>query len=461
LPRLDAVKVDLGTLGFVGSLTLLTSLVFSLIPLLRASRKRTHESLKIEGRSTSAGRSKRRLGQIFIVCEYVFSLVLLILGASLVENFLKLQHADPGFDSNHLLVFRITVPDVNYGTFIYGQKSPARERLYEQLEQVVDAVPGVESAALSERLPMQASVNPSGVQIAGHAIPPSGSEGDTSTEMVNPAFMHALRLKLIRGRFLDQHDSATAPMAAVVNESFVRTFLPNEDPIGKRANVWYAHATIVGVIADFKFNGLDRKPFPEIFWSLQQSPGRNVWIMARSLSDPSLVAEGVRQKIHAFDPDLPVLEMQPMTEVIADSLWLKRLSADLLGLVAALAIVLAGAGIYGVMSYSVSLRMKEMGIRMAFGASRRNVFGLIMAETCRLALLGSALGFVAAFIASRLATSTVYLAPSLASTQSKDSLNPASFVVSSLFLFAIAICASYAPARRALRVDPGAVLQHE
>jgi putative ABC transport system permease protein len=308
---------------------------------------------------------------------------------------------------------------------------------------------------------MQAEVNPSGVQIAGHTIPPSGSEGDASTEMVNPAFMRALRLRLIKGRFLEEHDNAIAAMAAVVNESFARTFLPNEGPIGKRAKVWYGDATIVGVIADFKFNGIDRKPFPEIFWSLRQSPGRNVWIMARSSSDPSTVANSVRQKIHDFDPDLPVQEMHSMTEVIADSLWLKRLSADLLGLVAALAIILAAAGIYSVMSYSVSRRLKEMGIRMAFGASRRDVFGLIMAETSRLALIGSALGFIAAFIASRVALSTVYLAPSLASTQSKDSLNPMAFAISSLFLFAVVVCASYAPARRALRVDPAVVLQHE
>jgi ABC-type antimicrobial peptide transport system permease subunit len=183
--------------------------------------------------------------------------------------------------------------------------------------------------------------------------------------------------------------------------------------------------------------------------------------MARTKSDPSQLSGILRQKIQKFDSDLPVLEMVSMNEVIADSLWIKRLSAVLIGLVAALAIALAGAGIYGVMSYSVSQRMKELGIRIAFGANRRDVFSLIMRETCLLALLGSVLGCVAAVVVGRIATSMVYLSPSLASSQSQDTLHPGAFVGSSLFLFAVAICASYAPARRAFRVDPIVVLQHE
>jgi putative ABC transport system permease protein len=248
----------------------------------------------------------------------------------------------------------------------------------------------------------------------------------------------------------------------VVNETFAHTLFPNEDPIGKQVTVWFAKTTIVGVVADFKLNSLDRKPYPEIFWSIRQTPGPNTWIMARTKSDPSLLSRALLQKIQDFDSDLPVLEMHSMNEVIADSLWIKRLSATLIGLVAVLAIMLAGAGIYSVMSYSVSQRRKEVGIRIAFGANRRDVFELIMGETCRLALLGSALGCAAAFIVARLAMNTVYLAPSLASSQSKaDALNPAAFFVCSLFLFGVAICASYAPARRAFRVDPMVALQHE
>jgi hypothetical protein len=270
-----------------------------------------------------------------------------------------------------------------------------------------------------------------------------------------------LGVKLVRGRFFEERDNADAPMAAVINQTFARTFFPHEDPLGKLATVWYGRAIIVGVVADFKLNALDRKPYPEIFWSIRQAPSRNVWIMARTNSDPSPLEGAVRQKIRDFDSDLPVVETYSMNEVIADSLWLKRLSADLIGMVAALAIILAGTGIYSVMSYSVSQRKKEVGIRIAFGADRRDVFVLVMGETCRLALLGSVLGCVVACIAGHVAMNTSYLAPSLASSQSRVALNPAAFVASSLFLSAIAICASFAPARRALRVDPVVALQGE
>jgi putative ABC transport system permease protein len=461
LPRLDTVRLDLGMLAFVSALTLVISLLFGFVPLFRTSKMRPYDLLKTSGRTLSTSKNKRRLGQIFIVCEFICSLVLLILGASLVENFLELLHTNPGFDTSHLLVFQIRVPDVKYGKYIDGEYSPMRERLYEKLEPLVLSIPGVESAGFTERLPLWTGGGGSPVQIEGHAIPPSGSEGDTGTQMVNPGFMHALRLRLVRGHFFEEHDRTGAPVIAVVNESFVRKFLPAENPIGKHANVWFANAQIVGVVADFKLDALDRNPHPEIFWTMRQSPPRDVWIMARTLADPSAVAESIRQKIQNFDPDLPVLEMHPMGELIADSLWLKRISADLIGLIAVCGMILAATGIYGITFYAAAQRKKEMGIRMAFGADRKHVFGLVMKETCRLALAGSIVGCIAAAVVARVATNISYLSPEMASTQSRDALHPGAFVLSSLVLFAVASLASYAPARCAVYTDPAQVLQHE
>jgi predicted permease len=468
LPRLDSVKVDLAVLGFVSGVTLLASLFFGLIPLLRAPRSVPYDVLKLEGRGSSAGKGKRRLGQIFVLSEFLFSLVLLILGALLMESFIKLQRVDPGFNASSLMVFRLAIPEVNYGKFAYGEKNTPREKLYEHLEQVLSAVPGVESVALTARMPLRQEFNPSGVRIEGREPPPTrtsgeaGSLGNAGTEVVNPEFFRTLGLRLVHGRFLEERDNADAPMAAVVNETFARTFFPNEDPVGKRVTVWFATTTIVGVVGDFKLNSLDRKPYSEIFWSLRQIQWANVWIMARTKSDPLPLSASLRQSIQNFDRDLPVLDMQAMTQVVADSLWLKRISAVLIGVVAVLAIALAATGIYSVMSYSVSQRTREVGIRVALGANRRDVLGLVFGETCRLALLGSALGCAAAYAVGRLAMSQVYLAPSVASSQIQTgSLSPAAFVISPLFLFSVAVCASYAPARRALRVDPTVALRHE
>ena len=289
LPRLDTVRVDPSMLVFVSSLTLLTSLLFGFVPLLRTSNTHPYALLKTAGRSFSTSKTKRRLGQSLVVCEFVFSLVLLILGVTLVENFLQLQHApDPGSNIKQSAGYSVSpVPDANYGKYVDGVYSPARERLFERLESTVLEVPGVELAGFTGRLPLKSEVSASPVQIEGHAIPRSGSEGDASREMVNPGFQRALRLRLVRGRFLEEHDKTGAPVVAVVNESFVRKFLPNENPIGKHAHVWFANAQIVGIVADFKFNALDRKPFPAIFWTMRQAPPRNVWIMARTGADPS------------------------------------------------------------------------------------------------------------------------------------------------------------------------------
>ena len=470
LPRLDSVRADFGVLAFVCGITLLVSAFFSLIPLLKVMRTQPTEALKTEGRGMSTGQGRRRLGQTLVLSEFVLSLVLLILGVLLVESFVKLQRVDPGFNSSHLLTLQVQVPSVNYGPFNWGDKNAPREKLYENLDRVLSAVPGVESVGFAAHLPLQQEFNPSGVMIEGREPPPNrvggvasdGSLGQTGTQFVNPNYFQTLGLKPLAGRFQEERDNADVPMAAVVNQTFARTFFPNEDPVGKRVTVWFAHATIVGVAPDFKMNSLDRKPYPEIFWSLRQTVSPNVSIMARTKSDSALIAAVLRQKIREFDPDLPVVELHSMTEVIADSLWLKRASAVLIGLVAGLVVILAGTGIYSVTTYSVGTRTREVGIRMALGAARRDVLGMILGETCRLALLGSVVGCAAAYAVGRVATSQVYLAPSVASSQIQGGeLSPVAFAISSMFLFAVALSATLVPALRAMRLDPMRALRHE
>jgi putative ABC transport system permease protein len=470
LPRLDTVRVDATVLAFTCGISLAASLVFSLVPALEGSRTRPYDALRTEGRGFSAGAGKRRLGQAFVVTEFVFSLVLLILGALLTASFIAMQRTDPGFDASNLLTFSIPVPQVSYGPFVYGAKDLRRERLYEQLEQRVSAVPGVESVAFTSHLPLRHEFNPSPVVIAGRdpVLRPgvSGNAssailGQTGIQNVNPGYFRALRLKLVGGRLLEERDGLDAPMAAVVNEAFVKAFFPGEDPIGKQVGVWFAKPFIVGVVADFKLNALDRNVLPEIFWSLRQQPWSDVWVMARIRSDPGLASAAIRKAIQDVDADLPLRDMHSMADVISASLWLKRISAVLIGLVAVLAIVLAGTGIYSVVSYSVSRRTKEVGIRVALGADRGDVLRLVMGETWRLALLGSAAGCAAAYAAGRLATSQTYLAPSVASSLAQERMNPLAFVVSALFLCGVALAASYVPARRALRVDPMLALRDE
>ena len=470
LPRLETVKIDFPLLALVCGICLLASMLCSITGL-KNSRDGSGLAFQIEGRGVSSCRSKRRLGQTFIVTEFVFSLVLLILGVLLVQSFARLRRVDPGFDARGLLTFRIQVPVVSYGKFSYGAGDLRRERLYEQLERIIAAIPGVDSVAVSALLPLRHEVNPSPVVIPGREPPPTGRLGSagsgsaiqkqTGIERVNPQYFSALRLKLVSGRFFEERDGPDAPMVAVVNEVFVKTFFPGENPIGKQVSVWYGKPVIVGVVADFKLNGLDRNALPEMFWSLRQDPWSDVWVMARTKSDPALVSTAVLKSIQNFDSDLPLREMSSMAEVISESLWLKRIAAVLIGLAAALAIVLAGTGIYSIVSYSVSQRTKEVGIRVALGAARSDVLRLILGETWRLALVGCMVGCFAAYVAGRLATSQSYIAPSVASSLAPEKMNPLAFVFSSMFLCGLALAASLVPARRALRVDPMQALRHE
>jgi putative ABC transport system permease protein len=258
----------------------------------------------------------------------------------------------------------------------------------------------------------------------------------------------------LRVRLLDESDTAEAPMVAVVNETFARKFFPDEDPVGKRVTVdytnWFPRMTIVGVVADVKLNALDRKPFAEMFWPVAQAPSRDVWLTVRTNVEPLALASAVQREIREIDRDLPILEMSSMEGVIADSLWRPRFSGVLIGLFAGLALLLAAAGIYGVMSYQVGLRTREIGLRIALGADRRRIFALIIRRGIKLALAGAIIGAAVSLALGRLVASQLY---------GVSAYDPPTLVGVSLFLIGVAALACYLPARRATKVDPMVALR--
>jgi predicted permease len=469
LSRLDTATINLPVLGLISGIVLAAILSFSLLPLVRLNHGRPYETLKAEGRSASLSKSKRRLGHVFVVSEFALSLVLLVVGALLVQSFRQLSRVDPGFPSNNLLALEVQVPQFRYGPYKFEDKNTSREQMYERLEQRLTTVPGVESVGLTAKLPLHHDFDPWAVSVVGRPsepviakpgevyAPPTGGfakHGETSIQRVNPAFLKTLGAKLVRGRFLEEQDTADHPLVAVVNETFARQIFPNDDPVGKQVIIDHTSSfprlTIVGVVRDFKMNALDRKPLGEMFWSIRQSPPDSIWVVARTRTTPAAVSAALRKEIHDFDADLPIVSVESMETVIEDSLWRTRVAALLLGLLASIAVALAVTGIYSVMSYSVSQRTKELGIRIAFGARQRDISSLVLGETLRLAGIGTLLGCASALVAGRFISQQLY---------GVEGSDPATYLVASVVLVAVALAASYAPALRAVKVDPMVTLQ--
>jgi putative ABC transport system permease protein len=370
-----------------------------------------------------------------------------------------------------LLTLEIRVPDYRYGKFAEGTKNEGRVRLYEELERRLSALPGVESAAVASKLPVKHGPNPWGISIEGRPAPPPGSQeggaalsrktgryhhGSVAINRVTSGYARTLGLRLLRGRLLDEHDTADAPMVALISDTTARKYWPNEDPIGQRFTVdytsWFPKMTVVGVVADIKTDRLDKPQYPEIYWPQAQAPSANARILIRTKADPESLTAAVRDEIGRINRDLPTLEVSAMDGVIAGTLWRPRLAAWLLGLFASLAVVLSAAGLYGVLSYSVSQRTHELGLRMALGAGTGDVLRLVIGEGMRLVVVGLAAGLMAAFALSR------FLANQLYGVKATD---PLTFVGVAILLAGVAFVACYVPARRAAKTDPMVALRHE
>jgi putative ABC transport system permease protein len=453
IPRLSEAGIDVRVLGFTFLVSMLTGVVFGLIPALQASKPELNEALK-EGDRGSTG-SRHRVRSVLVVSEIAIALVLLIGAGLMVKSLWRLQSVGTGFETRNLLTMQLSYT-------VRPEEAERARSFFTQLEEKIRTTPGVEAVALSSGLPfLGASEN----SIWFKGQPPTNPKDVMMTVeyLVTPDYFRTLGIELKRGRLLNEQDRAGSPLVAVIDESFAQKYFPGEDPIGKHLENGNGMKMIeiVGIVGHVKHYGLDGEvPVdPQYYLALQQIPneilpaiGSRLSMSVRTSGDPASLINSIRQQVLATDQNQPVYNARTMEQVIAESIASRRFSMLLLTIFAAVALLLASVGIYGVMSYSVTQRTHEIGIRMALGASRRDVLKMVVGQGMVLALIGVGCGLVASFLLTRVMSSLLF---------NVSATDPMTFVCISLLLGLVAFLACYLPARRATRVDPMTALRYE
>ncbi len=443
LPRSDTVGLNGWVLAFVAAVSLATGIGFGLVPALRASRSDLREDLaESAGRSGTARGQHRTLGAL-IVAEIALSLVLLIGAGLLVRGFIAIMNTDPGLRPDRVLTFHVSAPSgrvadtARYIQF-YG---PALER--------IRALPGVRGAATTTLLPIQGAGWNGNFSIVGRPKETDPARMPFAEyRVISSGYFDALGISLTKGREFTDRDAASAPQVVIINDEFARRYFPNEDPIGKQIFAWNDKpSTVVGVARSVRQYGLDRPPQSELYVPAPQTESNlgTVTFIVATRNKPEEMTASVRNIVHDLAPDQPMFLVESMNDVISESLQSRKLTLSLLGVFALLALALSAAGVYGVMSYGVSQRRREIGIRMALGASSVKVTRMIVLDAAKLAAIGVAIGVVAAWALTHVMVSMLYQV---------SEHDPATFVGVSVLIATIAIAASLVPALRASRVDP-------
>jgi len=454
LPRMHEVTVDSRVLLVSTIFPVLSGILFGLVPAFRGSGGRIGQGLKSTTGSGQPAARHRLLG-ILVVAEFSLAVILLTGAGLLARSFDRLLSATPGFSPQHLITMQLALPDARY-----PQESQVAD-FYRQLLERLEALPGVQSAGVSMSLPPNLLALQNPFRTPAERIVP-GKELHAAEEMtVSPGYFRTLGVPLIAGRFFVDADRARSDQILIINKTLARQYFPNQDPVGQRLQTGDADErspweTIVGVVGDVKYQGLDAKPEPTIYvpyfekgWT---SWSREMFLVLRSTSNEAALMPAVRETVWSMDKQLPIASVRTMDALLADSIGQPRFRTVLLGLFAALSLILAAAGIYGVISYSVLQRTSEFGIRMALGAELSDVLRLVLAHGAKLALLGIAIGAPAAFMLARFMSSLLFgIAPA----------DPLTFAGVTGLLLLVALSACYIPARRASRVDPVVALRYE
>ncbi|HEX7049876.1 MAG TPA: ABC transporter permease [Longimicrobiales bacterium] len=454
LPRWNVIRIDGDVLAFTTFAAAATALLAGLAPALNASRAAPASALREGSDRTTEGAGGRRLRHAMIVAEVALSIVLLVGAGLLIRSFHRLSNVDPGFDADHLLAAAIFLPDNRY-------PDDARQiHFFESLLERVRSLPGVTSVGAVTTLPM----NPVGID---HDMPfrvPGTPEAladplpQADFRIASEGYFRTMGIPLLRGRGFTARDRADAPCVIVVNETFVQRFLPpGSDPLRESVVIGDdpgdPACDIIGVVGNVRHRGLDAVPRPEFYVAFRQVYSYGTLTLAvRTTRDPLALAQAVKEQVFALDPALPVAELATMDALVADSVADRRFHLSLLGAFAALAVILAASGIYGVISYTVAQRTREIGIRIALGARRGEVLRAVLGQGARLAALGAAFGLAGALLLTRSLAGMLYeVSPT----------DPLTFGGVAAVLAAIALLASWLPARRAARVDPMVALRSE
>ena len=452
LPRVAGVGLDWTVVAFTAGLAIATGFLFGLAPALQATRTDLQAILKEGGRGGDPGEGRQRLRAGLVIGEVALSLVLLIGAGLLIRSFQAVLRAPAGFRAEGLLSLDLNLPPARY------PEAPQQEDFYRQLKERLGALPGVAGAAEVSHLPLSGRSTNGSFAIAGR----EWAEGErplADKRLAGVSYFQVMGIPIVRGRAFDERDGEGAPQAAIVSESFARRFFPDQDPIGQRIDLaWHTDGfqEIVGVAGDVKHQGLDEPSLPAIYLAYRQQPALTLamgrTLVIRAAGAPEAVMTALREQVAAIDRDLPISSLRPMDEVLERSLATRRLTTSLLSALAAIALTLAAVGLYGLISYLVTQRTQEIGIRMALGARRAHVLRQVVARGLVLALVGTGFGLAASFGLARLMTSQLY---------EVTATDPPTFAAVPAVLLAVALVASLLPAHRAARLDPMAAMRAE
>jgi putative ABC transport system permease protein len=436
LPETSAIHPDAAVLAFTIAISALCGILFGLAPALQVSRPDLNAVLRAEGRGSDGGRRRNRLRGVLVVAQVALSVTLMIGAGLLLRNFIQLRTADPGFDARDLLTMNIALPPARYA------KGPQMIAFYDALVDSVRALPGVRAATVSSALPAR-TVRVSPALPEGQPEVPLMQRPFFNIQAVTPGYIETLRVPLLRGREFNAHDDAGAPPVAMVNETVARRFWPGQDAAGKHILVgrMAKPVEVVGVLGDVRNNQVAADVQPEIYLPFAQLPWATMNLVVRTSGDPHRAAGAIRARVLALDRDQPVTGVQTIEELLAAAAAQSRFTTTLLAALSGLALLLAVVGIYSVIAYSVAERAAEIGIRVALGATRRDIVAMVVRQGMLLSGSGIALGIGAALASTRLLSGLLYhVSPT----------DPRTFAASALLFLAVAALASYIPARRAV-----------
>ena len=451
---LTTISIDLRVLAFAVASTLLAGLFFGFLPSYISAHSRISETLKEGGRGSSSANRRAFARNAFVVAQLGLALVLLTGSGLLIRSFVRLVGVDPGFDTNHLLTFKLSLPRSKYGT------DPLRLAFFQKFLTRMSTVPGVRSVSMENYPPLAGLGAATSVHLLGQPPLAVSDLPVANVRVVGPGYFGTMNIPLRAGRLFNAQELAEEKHVTIINQAFADKYLNPVNPLGQKAVIYMKSleesgnqpSEIIGVVGDVHQDGLDTAPEPTVYWPHPELVYSSMTILVRTANDPLALVGAAHTELQQLDPELPMAAVATMDQLLAESLSRAHFTMLLLGIFSAVALILAAVGIYGLIAYSVTQRTQELGIRIALGAQHRDVLRLVLAQGTRLTLLGVAIGLLAALALSRLLSTLLFAV---------SATDPLTFAGVAALLAAVALLACFIPARRATRVDPIVALRYE